>query len=230
MPNGSGALICGSNWRRMRVYQSLSTQQAGILLIIRMHKQGGWDGRRSRSVSFSPVCLCASYNDIICQKIQSAAGLHWVWLTKDMKQKIEIWGRVLLKLYIQLWKGKLRWYFGLLLTRKLFLLFFFLRRKNSSSTCPFHQADPDSSVLGWGEQALLAPLDCRCRKRRRRGSREVDEQRGIYDSVEISELEQASWGKGRADYKKPNSATLWELFKYLPSWQLFNCAIVTMYF
>lgn len=69
---------------------------------------------------------------------------------------------------------------------------FFLRRKNSSSTCPFHQADPDSSVLGWGEQVLLAPLDCRCRKRRGRGSREVDEQRGIYDSVEISELEQAS--------------------------------------
>lgn len=110
-----------------------------------------------------------------------------------------------------------------------FYSFFFLRRKNSSSTCPFHQADPDSSVLGWGEQALLA-LDCRCRKRRGRGSREVDEQRGIYDSVEISELEQASWGKGRADYKKPNSATLWELFKYLPPWQLFNCAIVTMYF
>lgn len=129
MPNGSGALICGSNWRRMRVYQSLSTQQAGILLIIRMHKQGGWDGRRSRSVSFSPVCLCASYNDIICQKIQSAAGLHWVWLTKDIKQKILIWRRVLLKLYIN--SGKVSWG-GILVCYwqgSYFYSFFFLRER-----------------------------------------------------------------------------------------------------
>lgn len=154
MPNGSGALLCGSNWRR--VYQSLSTQQAGILLIIRMHKQGGWDGRRSRSVSFSPVCLCASYNDIICQKIQSAAGLHWVWLTKDMKQKIEIWGRVLLKLYIQLRKGKLRWYFGLLLTRKLFLLFFFLGER--ILPLPVHSTKQILTPASWAGRNRLCWL------------------------------------------------------------------------
>ena len=53
-------------------------------------------------------------------------------------------------------------------------------------------ADPDSSVLGWGEPALLTPLDCGGGRMRGRGSGEGDEQRGIYDSEEISEQEEAS--------------------------------------